>query len=895
MIASTSSATPPTSEKEVIVIDGSDDESNIIAPKAASAGAAGAEVLRRKRATKVPFNPPFTTAPLVCQKTETVPTIDPPAPIALPEVKTEQTDPTVLDLLALFTATSTPSEPSVPNAALLAALNAIDSPQASSDPAPSETPPNPVLVEAIRQLLAICAQPAAPAPASVPSANTITPVSQPNAQPVPTSNSTSRHHRESSSSQNDVVLLDKENVNPTAFRKRSEREAMDKKLSSEGFSVPSSSTSHLERPVLGLGPSRRSNEMQTVSAPLRSASSLPGSDRSVRKRTLSDFMDEKETGKKGKGKERERRDSSRRRSQPKPDALRHYPSALAATLPRQDEPANYYRTPLEPWTSPVRPRDNDENNHSQSLQASPSRSPKHISPRQQRPAASSPIRPSKDSRKKYVVPAWARTNTATQPRLSEEAQRALEEAEAKKKEERNALRRRLAPSGAKLTRSASTNSLTTDPPQVPEQPLPRPQFLVPRQPSISKGPIAASSDGPVITFPLLASSIRSSSPPPNPPFIPKTPKTPSRPRVRSTPGTDDDSLFTPVRRSGASLFGSAFSQRSPNGTPPSILTSPLGNRKKAKLTPTRSLLTGKGIGRLSWLNFTSPKPSTDSMTSEEQESGLTSSHLEPNEAVDDLDCPPSSLPIASSDMDIIESHSQPSGDGEGDAEEGDAGIDEDDDDTQVQPIQQHWAGLPPSSPLAPSSPMLLPDEPRTDDEEMDELPIATSDSETDAEMSTFETDMTSPEDVCLSSTDDASTNEQFTAFTDGDYSAFFSMEASPSSTFQRLSSSTTLDLFEQFTNVNAQSDDIQPSSLEPSISTEGLLDPIDFTEFWETFKPLLNDSSTIQETAEQTTEKQQTSTDLFTEDDSQLFPSFANVDHAKLADDVRSLLSGCLM
>ncbi|KAF9528471.1 hypothetical protein CPB83DRAFT_854206 [Crepidotus variabilis] len=892
-VASTSSVTPFGSEQEVIVIDGSDNESTIVTPKAASGGTIGIEGSKRKRATKVPTIPPFTTAPLVRQPPKPLQT-----PIALVEVKAEQQDLTVLDLLTPLTATSTLSEPTLPNAALLAALNAIDSFPPSNGTAPSETPPNPVLVEAIRQLLAICAQPTTPAPPPIPVAGTsATLVPQPTAQSAPASNHISRHHRKSSSSQNEVVLLDKENVNPTAFRKHTESKFLDKKLSSEGFSVPSSS--HLERPTLGLGLSRRSNEMQSASVPLRSASSLPGSDRSVRKRTLSDFMDEKETGKKGKEKERERRDSSRRRSQAKPDALRHYPGVLAATLPRQDEPANYYRIPLEPWTSPVRPRDNDENKPSPSLQGSPSRSPpKQISPRQKRPAVSSPIRPSKDVRKKYIVPAWARTNTATQPRLSEEARRALEEAKVKKKEERNAARRRAAPSDAKLVGNDPRSSLKADLPlserEINEQPLPRSQFLVPRQPSISRGPIAASSDGPIIPFPLFASSSRSSSPPPNPPSIPKTPKTPSRPRIHSTPGAED-SLFTPVRRSGASLFGSAFSQRSPCGAPPSILTSPLGNRKKAKLTPTRSLLTGKGIKRLSWSNVTSPKPSDDSLTSEEQKFKLSSSPDEPDETADDLDCPPSSLPIASSDMDINEAYSQPSGDTVGDGEEGDTGIEEDEDDTHVQPVQQHWAGLPPSSPLAPSSPMLFPEETRTDDEEMDELPIATSDSEPDAEMSTFETDITLTENGCPCPIDDTPTNEQCATFTDEDYNTFFSMEASPSSTFQQLSSSTTLDLFEQFTNVNAQSDDIQTSFLESSATTDGLLDPIDFTEFWETFKPLLNDSNDVQVVSEVLSEKQQAPTDLFTADDSQWFPSFTNVDHAKLADDMRSLLSGCLM
>ena len=844
-------------EKEVIIIDGSDSDGTGPNPSATNKSLKSRDSTKKCR----PQPPPSNGEPLGRQGTEPI--------LVASEVQVKiepKEEPTLLDILAFLSATS--SEPNAPNTVLLSALNAIDS--SNPDVTPTENAPNPALVSALKQLLTACAQPATPVETQVASA------------PVSTPSTVSRHQRSSSTAQGDgIILLDKENVNPVAFKKRSEKGRMDGKNPSDSIPIASSSTS---RTIRSLGPSMRPNERGSVKGALKEAFSLPAPDRSMRKRTLSDFMDEKDAGRgRDKGKERERvekrdghRHSSGQRSQKSnsSDSLRHYPGLLASTAPRSEQPTNYYRMPLEPWTSPVRPprTETDENDPAANSEPPAPWSPfKQPSPRRPKISASSPVRGTKETRKKYIIPEWARTGTATQPRLSEEAQRALEEAEERKKEERNAARRRLFTEQGKLKKKGSTATLKADGKLTKEQPPPRQEFLVPKRPEAARGPIAASSDGPLITFPLISSS-RPSSPPPNPIFTPKTPKTPSRNRILSTP--DGDSLFTPIMRSGG-LFGSAYSQRSPQGTPPSILTSPLGNRKKAKISPMRSLLTGKGLaGPGAWARMSSPKgspkTSTDSINPDEEGNKQpASSGLE--DGLEDLDCPPSSLPIASSDIDIDTSYSQSS---TAVAHEGA------DDDTEIVPVKQHWNGLPPSSPLAPSSPILLPEDSQTD-EEMDELPIAT-DSETDADMNVFDTDGVASPVECQAE------SKQL------DFSAFFP----GNNACAHPTSSSTMELFEQFTNVNAQSDDFPSFSDASSMDTTDMdltnmeamfdngLEGMDFSEFWESFKPLLSES---------TRPPEQIDSDFFNAADDQQSLSFDNVDHAKLADDMQALLSGCVM
>lgn len=808
------------SGKDVIVID--DDGRNNSSGTAIVpfAGNINQELSDSKK--RLSQHPPVNDPPEIRHNDQSLPTASDG------QIKAKSSESTLLDLLNNLSVPSQPGETHVQNATLLTVLNAID----SSNNEPTDNTPNPALVDALKQLLALCRETALPA--------------------YPPPESISHHRRQSSSSSHNdgYIILDKENVNPMDFEKRTMKDAPDK----YSDPLPSASAS---RAIQSLRPTTRPNESNTPKD--ASSQSAP----IVRKRTLSDFMEEKASGRiKGKERTRVEKLSGNLRRSSANDTMRHYPSVFASTLPRLEQPSNYYRTP-EQSTSPVRGKTTrDENKLLSNAELSGSRSRKDSSPRRQRISASSPIRASKELRKKYVIPEWARTKTATQPRLSEEAQRALEQAELRKKEERNTIRRKQAKAKAK----DSTDTLRAE----STEQRSCPHFVPPKAP---QGPVAASSDGPMIAFPLVSSS-RSSSPPPKHISIPQTPKTPSKTRVRSTSGADNESLFTPVMRSG-SVFGSAFSRHSLNSAPQLMLTSPLGNRKKAKISPTRSIFTGRAFTALnSLVSGSSPRTSADL----EDHDGKTST----SEQLDDVDCPPSSLPIASSDLDIDRSYSQTSGEDNEYAE----------DVTEVQQIKQHWTGLPPSSPPAPSSPMLVP-EGGADDDDMDDLPIATSDSEVDADMNPLDTDVASPNTVGWSPAEGTSTN-----VTEDDFSALFSMENNPTSTLQPLSSLTSLDLFDQFTNVNAQSDDSPSSfSVSPVVTNNDLqsvfqngVDTIDFTEFWETFQPMVNESIQV---AQQSAEHN--SNGFFNMANNQLLPSFGEIDHFKLADEMQALLSGCLM
>lgn len=240
--------------------------------------------------------------------------------------------------------------------------------------------------------------------------------------------------------------------------------------------------------------------------------------------------------------------------------------------------------------------------------------------------------------------------------------------------------------------------------------------------------------------------------------------------------------------------------------------------------------------------------------------------------MEDLDCPPSSLPIASSDIDVDEAHTS-------------ADIDTTlDEDVEISPVKQHWQGLPPSSPPAPSSPMLLPE--AADDDEMDELPVATSDSETDMDMTPSDSDATadSPADF----------NEQLAdAFANDNFPSFFpTADSEPNS-------SNMMDIFDQFTHLNSDpdTDEAFPSmgdSVESDIESifQNGLDGIDFTEFWETFKPLVNNNAQVASHEDGNGE----GNGVFDMSKGEAnLSQFNEIDHVKLADEMQALLSGCLM
>ncbi|PPQ62925.1 hypothetical protein CVT24_006165 [Panaeolus cyanescens] len=739
-------------------------------------------------------------------------------------------------------------------------------------------------------------------------AQTTVPQAPPQALNQPTTEPHSAHAVE--------VVVDKENVNPVQRKPTDGKTLQDSKVLAS--SAPTTQSSP-DRPIRSLGISSRSNENLAINSVTKQPST--SSQRPVRKRTLSDFMDEKESGRgKGKGKERERggdkRDSGRAQQQTRPqtskilgNSLRHYPRLANFNQPRSEQPSNYYRTPLECLTSPVR-------QHTEAITASDA-GPSRVSfqtpappPTISKPSASSPVRGTNAAnRKRYKVPEWARTNTATQPRLSEEAQRALQAAEEQKHQLRLAARRKSMNIQAKTKKaplSAPSSELSNN--VFSDMELPPPPSSQPAAPPIacSNGPVFP---GTSIAFPILGSS-RSSSPPPSSNIIPKTPKTPTRPRhmPRATPGQEDDSLFTPIGRSG-SLFGSVHAP-SPHASMSSIITSPLDNRKKVRVSLYSPMLSGKGSAAVS--AWSSSVASSTSETSQKTETNDTSKDDLVNQLEEALleedDCPPSSLPIASSDMDITEVAAPETTTNED--------VDVDLESAQPSPVKQHWPGLPPSSPPPPSSPVLLPDIDLLDepnDEDMEDLPIATSDSE----MEGFDTDGTaspldqpspeqhqavnqlSPEnqDNDLPSPADSQDTTSTTDEGTQDMQSFSNMSFW-SDSFGHPTSS---ELFEQYTNVNAQSDDQQFLVTDTeqqafiqsaaALFPEGLsgLESLDFTELWSSvLNPIIQQStnSTVQE---QSPECDQDSTPDNTGH------SYNNIDHLKIAEEMQNLLGGCVM
>jgi hypothetical protein len=847
----TTSAVPPSDSgtQEVIVIDESDSDSaaapavkNLLVKSDDIRTPVGRDTNKKNRKSKQPLSTPFSTGPLNRRATQSNETP------ALLEPKIESHEPSILDILAYLSATS--SEPNAQNATILAALNSIDSPES---PAPGDTP-NAGLVSALKHLLLLYSKSVNQEPGP-PQKNPISP-----------------------SHDDGIVILDKENINPSKVQKKSEKDSHNRKisdpssLSSSGLHSPEQ-TYRPERHIQSLKASARPNDKPFDKPPLKESILKAGSDRSVRKRTLSEFMDEKDSCRsRGKGKERERverRDGHRHshlqhaQRSVSDDSLRHYPRFAASNQPRAEQPSSYYRTGMEPWSSPPRLCATLQDHGVETLGGVKK-------PQSSKISASSPVRSvqaQRDARKKYVVPEWARTSTATQPRLSEEAQWALEEAEQKKKQERSLARKRLSMQNKSGTRGASTSTLKPKKPQTGEENAP------PQKPQLPQGPIAAASSGPLfavadISLPIFTST-RSSSPPPKPPSIPITPKTPTRnrPPIRATPGRECDSLFTPVR--SESLFGSANSHSS-RTTLPLTFTSPLGNRKKARIAPECSILRLKGtVLADAWSTAESAESKTEESEQLNEDPGAALNQ-ELENAFDDLDCPPSSLPIASSDIDV----DNPNPETFKDLDPMDA-----EDETETKLVKPYWPGLPPSSPPPPSSPMMLPEAPdfefQTDDE-MDnlELPVAT-DSETDPDVTAFDTDISSPSEspaYCNDQNETASTIDGFSAY-------FPQQEHSPD---LQDNPTLTMDVFEQFTNFN--NEDLQgyeggiPNSELDSVFQNGL-DGIDFTEFWETFKPLIDDN-----------------TKTYGGDEKDVtIDSFENIDPTKLADEMQTLLSGCLM
>ncbi|KAF5345301.1 hypothetical protein D9758_008453 [Tetrapyrgos nigripes] len=532
--------------------------------------------------------------------------------------------------------------PADPNAmTLLALLGMIDSgelPSASN---------NPTLATALQQLWA-----------QVDSSQVAT------QQPGP-----SNSHQRQPSQDEEVVFLDKENVNPTAFRRRAEREREEAKLLGSSSSV----RPEVSPPRVGL--SVRSNTMNDLPVPSapRNSESTAG-----RKRTLSDADSSR--------RERQRRVPSGR-IDPTPslalDPYRHY-DRIAEAAPAGSS--------LVTQSSPPRPS-RDENTRSGNSRGRPIVIPD--SPL--RVPASSPVR---RPQKKYVVPEWARTNTATQPRLSDAVQQSIKDAQHRKGLEREAKRARLHRSSSSQLSQPTTSQSSTPPPSSQDSMLPPSSSQSSTVPSSSQGsssntsipsllpPVAAGED-------FLSAALTTSppSPPRSPPsrntslpFLPRTPKTPSRrPRLADdSPDGVDGSLFTPLAKTPIR------NPHTPFGPP---INSPC--RHPSKSSPFlrgASLLRAKGV--------------SDTDTDRGDEASST-------------------LPMASSD---VEDEDEPEDHPEQTSSRRDEGA--------ASPVvKQYWQGLPPSSP--PSSPAfvssdLLPtNQPEEDQTEDAQLPVISSDVEED--------------------------------------------------------------------------------------------------------------------------------------------------------------------
>ncbi|KAF8637985.1 hypothetical protein AX16_010617 [Volvariella volvacea WC 439] len=906
--------------------------------------------------------------------------------------------PNLLEILTAL-ANSTPTGPA-PNAAVLSTLGTIDANNATNGDQ------NPVLVNALKQLLDTLAQSSAPPP---PLPFPSQPATQPTA-PVKVE-----------APDDEVVVLDKENVNPSQFKK--------KVVKDEGLKLQNSTNTRLQSSsnILGSGNGQlserltqhlatRTNEPHTKTRPLMATQPSTSTSTSAvefrRKRTLSEFMEERDAAaaaanasSSSSSASSRRHSSSSRREQPPTipsqpflsdmdltnSSLRHYPRLLAS-YSQQSRLGNnsYYRTGIEPWSSPPRPSrnllnppSNEENSRNNPIVISDSPTRPQIS-------ASSPPRPTK---KRYVVPEWARTSTATQPRLSEETQRAIEAAKDRKREEKIALRKRHSASAyartkQKLKEQASAPASESDENTVPVMrtalgppPLPVPPVKATTQP----GPIAACADGPLIGIGAPSHRSATSSMSQATHGLPITP-----PRRRSLPTTppprqrkESGSLFTPTPKSWAKaspLFSPTFG----NGN----TVSPTANRKAAQSSPVHK--NGQSSRQRAWIPPTSSSKSTSALSSESQRDksarGEDDSDFLNQELDNPLeDPPPSSLPVASSDVPAVGSISTPGEDGD----------DEADPDTTIggeciaQAKQQRWQGLPPSSPPPATSPPLhsqdLPSE-------LDELPTATSDFE-DASATTSPddhgvtspTEVTSPAEPSLSQASQNSYQQpmqpqdilqilQHNLGEDDGFAAYLNLGGTEAladfgplfAGMEKVSSLTPpgVDLLEQFTNHallspesldtpqdNATSTTANtPDSLnldassstatigvntaagmsvpgldlgldDPSVAFQSGVMDFDFSGFWETFKPLIENqgllvgadggteavegngtpASSAEESASGSPAPSAGQPDV---EKSSSAPAVVNadsaaatseVDHVKLAEDIRALFSGCLM
>ncbi|KAF9460750.1 hypothetical protein BDZ94DRAFT_1311261 [Collybia nuda] len=780
----------------------------------------------------------------------------PPTPFLKPSDSTS-----LLDIILHFSTSSKSKLPNTQNAALLSVLSTIDAGRSNSHQN-SDVMDNPALVNALRDLISAVSSQAAGSSLSNSSSQTV--------------------HRRSNSQDDEIVILDKENVNPSAFRRRAERDAKqissDPLISSDGSVL----TAQMSFPV-STPPVVRSNER-----PAPALSSLQNNTISVvekrRKRTLSDFMDERESNRSGKSREREwaeRRDAHRHTHSLKRNSsvdssvssMRHYSRLNSLDgLQRRDRSGtnSYYRTGYEPFTSPPRRvnanRTDVEGENTRLFMTS-------TRPSQIRASASSPVRPSSQApKRKYVVPNWARTQTSTQPRLSEAAQRALEEADERKRGEKD-IKRKTACRSEKEKSKRTVHNINPSR-QVQEDgvfthvhlsTVPQDNLRPPRPIAASEAcPVFSLSSGMTSPSSTLTPELCLSESPPSTTTVP-IPFTPprKRPGTAHIPRDCHDSLFTPTPK---------YHNNSLGGSP---LFSPFGTVVKGPTMPTKDVVVPKNISE--WKSNNCNEGSN--VNDKDIEDAL---NKELDSAFGELETS-GSLPIINTNLESNKSHSTTPNEtqslqGQSEDEEGQG-------DSHSNHIKQHWAGLPPSSPPPPTSPILVPhgeeleSDTRSDDDDDMELPVATSDAEEYYSSSEVMGGQNIPD---LSSY----TNDELTAYlSDNDFSLLFPVIDHPSLLD---STSSDMDVFDQFTNLNAQSNGSCGENKNMNVDTglgscfEGEVADFDFTQFWETFKPLVQDHMNG------------TDNHIVSQEVTRL-EQLGKFDHARLAEDVQALFSGCLM
>ncbi|GAW05594.1 protein [Lentinula edodes] len=442
-----------------------------------------------------------------------------------------------------------------------------------------------------------------------------------------------------------IVILDKENVNPSAFRRRAERGAEEgKSLATLSIDIPP-----LPQQQVLLASGVNQYLRPTTTFTNEAIPSVP----STRKRTLSEALDDTHSFK---------------RNQERNGTFSSPPRSNRTIM----SPGFSKDQPIVIPDSPSMPKPGGQRTQSRARLKMP-----------------------------YVVPDWARTQTALQPRLSEEALSMMKEMEQRKQEEKLAKRMKWS-----QQRKSGLMHRTMSTPAVFSSGADEPVASGSGLSSFSKkGPIAGPSLHPVpdLLPPVIAAAGTSISFPSSPqrtpspsPMQPAPPQTPPRRRFASSsssPEEEEFSLFTPRRmatpQKGPSVFESLTITQSPSIRPI--------HRREATPPPSSEPVAAE--------DDTASCQGDDS----DDENFLTQ---ELNSAMEETEIS-AILPVKRSDKEMTDSR-----------DDVDAHIQDEDEEDEEGSDKPFWPGLPPSSPPPQSSPMLQP----TDDLEDDfELPTVSSD------------------------------------------------------------------------------------------------------------------------------------------------------------------------